>query len=75
MWQSFAASMYTRYGKMATKEIKVILKKRPATERLRVILLGIGLKKIDSSKVLSDTPAVRGMLSKVSHLISVEEAL
>lgn len=58
---------------MATKELKVCLKKRPATERLRIILLGIGLKKIDSSKVLSDTLAVRGMLSKVSHLISVEE--
>jgi large subunit ribosomal protein L30 len=56
------------------KKIKVTLKKRPATERLRIILLGIGLKKTNSTKVLSDTPSIRGMVGKVSHLVTVEEA-
>lgn len=56
------------------RKIKVTLKKRPATERLRVILLGIGLKKTNSTKVLSDTASIRGMVAKVSHLVTVEEA-
>jgi len=56
------------------KKIRVTLNKRPATERLRVILLGIGLKKTDSTKVLNDTPSIRGMVDKVSHLVTVEKA-
>ena len=56
------------------RKIKVTLKKRPATERLRIILLGIGLKKTNSTKVLSDTASIRGMVDKVSHLVMVEEA-
>lgn len=56
------------------RKIKVTLKKRPATERLRIILLGIGLKKTNSTKVLSDTASIRGMVAKVSHLVTVEEA-
>lgn len=55
-------------------KIKVTLKKRPATERLRVILLGMGLKKTNSTKVLEDTPAIRGMVDKVSHIVCVKEA-
>lgn len=58
---------------MDTK-IKVTLNRRPATERLRIILLGIGLKKTNSTKVLNDTPSIRGMVAKVSHLVTVEEA-
>lgn len=56
------------------KKIKVTLKKRPATERLRIILLGLGLKKTNSSKVLPDTPSIRGMIGKVSHIVCVKEA-
>jgi large subunit ribosomal protein L30 len=56
------------------KKIKVTLNGRPATERLRIILLGLGLKKINSTKVLSDTASIRGMVGKVSHLVTVEEA-
>ena len=37
-------------------------------------LVGLGLGKIRRSKVLEDTPAVRGMINKVSHLVSVEDA-
>ncbi len=54
-------------------KIRVTLKKRPATERLRVILKGMGLKKTNSTKVLEDTPSVRGMVDKVSHLVCVKE--
>ena len=34
----------------------------------------LGLKKIRDVVEHNDTPAIRGMVSKVSHLVSVEEA-
>ena len=34
-------------------------------------LIGLGLNKIGRSKVLNDTPSVRGMISKVKHLVEV----
>jgi large subunit ribosomal protein L30 len=37
-------------------------------------LRGLGLNGPRKSKVLLDTPALRGMLRKVSHLISIESA-
>lgn len=40
----------------------------------RETLLGLGLGKINARRVLEDTPAVRGMITKVRHLIRVEEA-
>lgn len=36
-------------------------------------LIGLGLNKRHRSKVLEDTPSVRGMISKVSHLVEVKE--
>lgn len=40
----------------------------------RATLKGLGLNKINRTRELEDTPAVRGMINKVSHLIRVEEA-
>ncbi len=37
-------------------------------------LIGLGLNKLHRSKVLEDTPAVRGMVEVVKHLVVVEEA-
>lgn len=37
-------------------------------------LHGLGLKRPGSQKVLLDTPAIRGMIRKVSHLVTVEAA-
>lgn len=36
-------------------------------------LVGLGLRKTNASRVLEDTPAVRGMIGKVSHLVTVEK--
>ncbi|KKE78558.1 50S ribosomal protein L30 [Oceanobacillus caeni] len=33
----------------------------------------LGLKKISQSVVLEDTPSVRGMINRVSHLVAVKE--
>jgi large subunit ribosomal protein L30 len=32
---------------------------------------GLGLRRLNSSRVLEDTPAVRGMIDKVSYLVKV----
>ncbi|KAA2211695.1 50S ribosomal protein L30 [Pseudoroseomonas oryzae] len=39
----------------------------------RETLIGLGLNKIRRSRELEDTPAVRGMIRKVAHLIQVGE--
>ncbi len=58
-----------------TKQIKVTLKKSGIgyTERQKKTLLGLGLRKMNNPKVLNDTPAIRGMVNKVSHLVVVED--
>ena len=40
----------------------------------RATLIGLGLNKIGRKKELEDTPSVRGMINKVSHLVRVEDA-
>lgn len=37
-------------------------------------LVGLGLNKMNRTRELEDTPAVRGMVNKVSHLVKIEEA-
>ena len=39
----------------------------------RGTLIGLGLNKIGRRKSLEDTPAVRGMIAKVAHLVRVVE--
>jgi len=36
-------------------------------------LKGLGLNKMNRTRTLEDTPAVRGMINKVAHLVRVEE--
>ena len=44
---------------------------RPEDQRATVKALGLG--KTNSSVVQDDTPAIRGMIRKVEHLVKVEE--
>ena len=37
-------------------------------------LKGLGLNKLRRSRVLEDTPAVRGMIDKVRHLVRIDAA-
>ena len=39
----------------------------------RQTLVGLGLNKMHRTRTLEDTPAVRGMISKVRHLVQVKE--
>ena len=38
----------------------------------RATLIGLGLNKMHRTRELEDTPAVRGMIRKVSHMVKVE---
>lgn len=38
----------------------------------RATLVGLGLNKISRTVELEDTPSIRGMIRKVSHLVKVE---
>ncbi len=40
----------------------------------RQTLAGLGLNKMHRTRELEDTPAVRGMIDKVKHLVRVEDA-
>lgn len=44
---------------------------RPADQR--ATLVGLGLNKMHRTRELEDTPAIRGMINKVGHLVRVEE--
>lgn len=45
--------------------------RRPADQR--ATLIGLGLNKINRRSTLEDTPAVRGMIRKVSHMVRIVE--
>jgi len=61
---------------MAAKTLKVTQIgspiRRPADQR--ATLIGLGLNKMHRTSELPDTPAVRGMISKVQHMVKVIEA-
>ena len=42
-------------------------------ERQRRVLRGMGLNRLQQTVELEDTPAIRGMVRKVTHLVKVEE--
>lgn len=42
-------------------------------EKHRKVLRGMGLNKLNRPVELKDTPAIRGMIAKVSHLVIAEE--
>ena len=60
---------------MATqqKTVKVQLVRSPigTKESHRATVRGLGLRKLNSQYTLEDTPAVRGMINKVSYLVKV----
>ena len=42
------------------------------TKDQRATLVGLGLNRLHRTRELEDTPAVRGMINKVAHLVRVE---
>ena len=44
-----------------------------SNQRQRATLRGLGFRRLNQTVELEDTPAVRGMIQKVIHLVVVEE--
>jgi large subunit ribosomal protein L30 len=42
-------------------------------QKQRQTLIGLGLNKMHKTRELEDTPAVRGMVNKISHLVEIIE--
>jgi large subunit ribosomal protein L30 len=61
-------------AKTAKSRIRVTQIGSPIGRRAdqRQTLIGLGLNKMNRSRTLEDTPAVRGMVTKVKHLVKVE---
>lgn len=57
------------------KNIRVTLRRSTigTTGRQLESVKGLGLRKVGQSRVLENTPAVRGLVKKVIHLIDYEE--
>jgi large subunit ribosomal protein L30 len=60
--------------KPTTKGIRITLKRSPigTPEKHRLVLHGLGLRKIRQSVVRPDTAQVKGMIHKVGYLLEVQ---
>jgi large subunit ribosomal protein L30 len=56
------------------QKVKITQVKSPIGRRhdQRETLIGLGLNKLHRSRVVTDTPAARGRIDKVKHLLRVE---
>jgi len=59
----------------AAKRIKVTLTRSPisSTWRQKEMVKSLGLRRMNQSIEHTDTPTIRGMIARVSHLLTVEE--
>ena len=59
---------------MTDKIIKVTLRRSPigTSPRQHLTLRGLGLKRLGRAVIVKDSPAVRGMIAKVAHLVETE---
>jgi large subunit ribosomal protein L30 len=57
------------------KKIKITLVKSPIgySKRQKGTVRALGLKKINQTVEQEDTPVIRGMIARISHLVKVEE--
>ena len=60
---------------MAEKQVKVTLVRSTigCKKDHRETVPGLGLRRINSTNVLKDTPEVRGMINKVDYLVTATE--
>jgi large subunit ribosomal protein L30 len=59
---------------MAKKTVKVTLVRSPigSLPRHKLCLKGLGLKRMNQTVEVEDTPSVRGMINKVDYMLTVE---
>ena len=59
---------------MTTKSmitVKLVRSTIRSTKKQKANVIGLGLRKIGSQRILQNTPHVRGMIKKVIHLVQV----
>jgi large subunit ribosomal protein L30 len=63
-----------KMAKAPTQSVRITLKRSPigTPERHRLVLRGLGLRKIRQSVVRPDTAQVRGLIHQVSYLLEVQ---
>ena len=70
-----ATSGAGKQSKPGAKRLRVTLKKSVigTNEAHRATVRGLGLRKVNDTRDLENTPAIRGMVKKVIHLVSAQE--
>jgi large subunit ribosomal protein L30 len=56
-----------------TVKVKLVRSMIGRPEKHRKVLRGMGLTRLNKTVEFKDTPEIRGMINKVSHLVSTEE--
>ena len=56
-----------------TITVKLVKSAMKCTVKQKASVKGLGLRKLNSSKTLENTPCVRGMIKKVIHLLEIQE--
>ena len=57
-------------SKVRVKQLKSLIGRK---KDHKLCISGLGLKRIGDEKILEDTPSIRGMINKVSHLVKIVE--
>lgn len=57
----------------AKLKVTLIKSKYGRLENHQQCVIGLGLRKMHQSRIVEDTPAIRGMINKISYLLKVEE--
>jgi large subunit ribosomal protein L30 len=65
--------MAKRSAKAKTLRIKLVRSPIGYSQRQKRTVRALGLRKINQSIEQDDNAVIRGMIAKVSHLVSVEE--
>ncbi|MBV6654378.1 MAG: 50S ribosomal protein L30 [Mameliella sp.] len=58
-------------SKIKITQVKSVIDR---SKKQKATMLALGLKRIRQSVVIEETPQIKGMVNKVSHLITVEPA-
>ena len=71
----FCAEQETRWYELTERvpDGPTVKRMQALARKHKVVLIGLGLRKLNKSVVRLDTPEIRGMVNKVNHLIRVED--
>ncbi len=65
--------MATKKDSKGTVKVTLVKSKYGRLKKHRACVEGLGLRRINHSVIIEDTPENRGMINKVSHLLRVED--